>query len=69
MKEAQALHDLLDILVRTVQDQTTDIATSQEVALRTNTEKWNNEVGGLMTALTAVITSSLNQIVSPMGQP
>jgi predicted nucleic acid-binding Zn ribbon protein len=68
LDEAQALHDLLEILVRAVQEKTADIATSQEIALRTSTEKWNDEVGALMTALTAVVTTSLNQMVSFMCQ-
>ncbi|XEU95197.1 hypothetical protein FSHL1_000481 [Fusarium sambucinum] len=62
LEEAQALHDLLEILVRAVQEHTTDIATSQEVALRTSTEKWNGEVAGLVTALTAVVATSLDQM-------
>ncbi|KAM0416570.1 hypothetical protein ACHAPD_005499 [Fusarium lateritium] len=62
LEEAQALHDLLEILVRAVQEHTTDIATSQEVALRTSTEKWNDEVGVLVTALTAVVATSLDQM-------
>jgi hypothetical protein len=40
------------------------MATSQEVALRTSTEKWNDEVGVLVTALTAVVATSLDQMVS-----
>lgn len=68
LEEAQALHDLLEILVRAVQTNTADITTSQEVALRTNTEKWNDEIGGLVTALTAVVATSLDQMVSFMRQ-
>ena len=64
LEEAQALHDLLEILVRAVQKHTTDIATSQEITLRTSTEKWNDEVGVLVTALTAVVATSLDQMVS-----
>ncbi|GKU03253.1 nuclear membrane fusion protein kar5 [Fusarium langsethiae] len=62
LEEAQALHDLLEILVRAVQKNTADITTSQEVALRTSTEKWNDEVGVLVTALTAVVATSLDQM-------
>lgn len=68
LEEAQALHDLLAILVRTLQENTADITTSQEVALRTSTDKWNTEIGGLVTGLTAMVATSLDQMVSFMCQ-
>lgn len=68
LEEAQALHDLLAILVRALQENTADITTSQEVALRTSTDKWNTEIGGLVTGLTAMVATSLDQMVSFMCQ-
>ncbi|CAF3627046.1 unnamed protein product [Fusarium graminearum] len=62
LEEAQALHDLLAILVRALQENTADITTSQEVALRTSTDKWNTEIGGLVTGLTAMVATSLDQM-------
>lgn len=69
LEEAQTLHDLLEILVHAVQERSDNIALSQEVALRTSTEKLNDEVGILMTALAAAVTSSHSQIVGFMRQP
>jgi hypothetical protein len=67
LKDTQALHDLLGLLILSVQEKTADMASSYEVALQTTTEKLNNEVEVLMTALSVAVGSSVtlrNQMVS-----
>lgn len=67
LKDTQALHDLLELLILSVQEKTADMASSYEVALQTSTEKLNNEVEVLMTALGVAVGSSVtlrNQMVS-----
>jgi hypothetical protein len=67
LKDTQALHDILGLLILSVQEKTADIALSYEVALQTSTEKLNNEVEVLMTALSVAVGSSVtlrNQMVS-----
>lgn len=67
LKDTQALHDLLELLILSVQEKTANMASSYEVALQTSTEKLNNEVEVLMTALSVAVGSSVtlrNQMVS-----
>ncbi|KAM0223956.1 hypothetical protein ACHAQD_003035 [Fusarium lateritium] len=59
LKDIQALHDLLELLILSVQEKTADIASSYEVALQTSTGKLNNEVEVLMTALGVAVGSSV----------
>ncbi|KAH7239182.1 hypothetical protein BKA59DRAFT_532004 [Fusarium tricinctum] len=59
LKDTQALHDLLGLLILSVQEKTADMASSYEVALQTTTEKLNNEVEVLMTALSVAVGSSV----------
>ncbi|KAF6521978.1 hypothetical protein HZS61_013506 [Fusarium oxysporum f. sp. conglutinans] len=66
LKETKVLHDLLELLARSVQEKTADIVSSQEVALQTSTKQLTNEVDILMAVLSAAISSSVslqNQVV------
>ncbi|KAF4447529.1 hypothetical protein F53441_8913, partial [Fusarium austroafricanum] len=60
LKETQVLHELLELLVRSVQEKTADIALSQEVALQTSTKQLNNEVEILMAVLNTAVSSSVS---------
>ncbi|EXM23161.1 hypothetical protein V3481_010309 [Fusarium oxysporum f. sp. vasinfectum] len=60
LKETKVLHDLLELLARSVQEKTADIVSSQEVALQTSTKQLNNEVDILMAVLSAAISSSVS---------
>lgn len=67
LKDTQALHDLLELLILSVQEKTANMASSYEVALQTSTERLNNEVEVLITALSVAVGSSVtlrNQMVS-----
>ncbi|KAF4991087.1 hypothetical protein FGRMN_8047 [Fusarium graminum] len=65
LKDTQALHDLLELLISSVQKQTAEISSSFEVEVHSSTEKLNTEVEIMMAALTAAAGSSValrNQI-------
>ncbi|KAM0562832.1 hypothetical protein ACHAPJ_001672 [Fusarium lateritium] len=60
LKETKTLHDLLELLVRSAQENAAEIVSSHEVALRTSTKKLNDEVDVLMNVLVAAMTSSVS---------
>ncbi|KAF5704501.1 nuclear membrane fusion kar5 [Fusarium mundagurra] len=60
LKETKVLHDLLELLTRSVQEKTADIVSSQEVALQTSTKQLNSEVDILMAVLGAAVSSSVS---------
>ncbi|KAF9765739.1 hypothetical protein IL306_001950 [Fusarium sp. DS 682] len=60
LKETKVLHDLLELLARSVQEKTTDIVSSQEVALQTSTRQLNNEANILLAVLNAAVSSSVS---------
>ncbi len=67
LKETKVLHDLLELLTRSVQEKTADIVSSQEVALQTSRKQLHNEVDILMAVMVAAVSSSVslqNQVVS-----
>lgn len=67
LRETKVLHDLLELLTRSVQEKTADIVSSQEVALQTSRKQLNNEVDILMAVMGAAVSSSAslqNQVVS-----
>lgn len=67
LRETKVLHDLLELLTRSVQEKTAAIVSSQEVALQTSRKQLNNEVDILMAVMGAAVSSSAslqNQVVS-----
>jgi hypothetical protein len=67
LKETKVLHDLLELLARSIQEKTADIVSSQEVALQASAKQLSNEADILMAVLSAAVSSSVslqNQVVS-----
>ncbi|KAF4340412.1 nuclear membrane fusion kar5 [Fusarium beomiforme] len=60
LKETKVLHELLELLARSVQEKTTDIVSSQEAALQTSTMQLNNEANILLAVLNAAVSSSVS---------
>ncbi|KAF4979317.1 hypothetical protein FZEAL_4458 [Fusarium zealandicum] len=60
LEDARSLHQLLALLIRETKENAAAVASSQEIALQTVTQRANSEIDVFMTALTAAVASSVS---------